>query len=438
MSLNHAQLSKKVLSPQKSQIPVAIEEPALALNSFDLGSIGSSDLSDTEFLGTNGNMKDTTPKVGENECSFGSSNAPNFTPQAPSKPNIASASTTELSRRVLQGLSANMHPSPISVSSPVADVWRHNNAVSGTGIQQPKAKIQERPRPDSCVFVGNLRVSLSDDSISVMLSNTFAAYGTVVFVKVLRDSRLSPYAFVQYEQKAEALRAIKYCNGLVVSGKAIRCEKANVNRTILIGPPPSNHDWEASTVEKICQKYGPIEAITPGMAEHQYWFVRFVYREDAVRAFTTLRMAENCTLDWVQNLADEAAFITSSKISSIVVAPLPISVTEDVIIDKFSRHGLIENVKLFAGENGDNCALIQYHSSEEAVVAIECACHTVFLGRTIRAKIVNPKRLLSPRFAIPPVKVPGKYSLVPSSGTQRPNYSHRGKSLEPKMYTRIH
>lgn len=433
MSLNPSQLSKKLVSPQKPHVPVSIEEPALALNSFDLGSMGSSDLSDTEFLVTNGNLKDTTPKIGENESSFVSSNEPNFlqAPRALTKPN---ASATELSRRVLQGLSASMHPSPISVSSPVSDLWRPSNAVAPA--TQPK--IPERPRPDSCVFVGNLRVGLSDDAISVLLSNTFAAYGTVVFVKVLRDSRLSPYAFVQYEQKAEALRAIKYCHGLVVSGKAIRCEKANVNRTILIGPPASTNDWKIGTIEKICQKYGPIEAITPGIAEHQYWFVRFVYREDAVRAFTTLRMAENCTLDWVQNLAEEAAFITSSRLSSIVVAPLPISVTEDVIIDKFSRYGSIENVKLFAGEDGDNCALIQYHSSEEAVVAIECACHTVFLGRTIRAKIVNPKRLLSPRFAIPPVKVPGKYSLVPSPTSQRPSYGNRGRSLEPKMYTRIH
>lgn len=55
-------------------------------------------------------------------------------------------------------------------------------------------------------------------------------------IKVLKDNRNRPYAFVQFETVDEAKTALKKVHGFILNRRPLRCERARVNRTIFISP----------------------------------------------------------------------------------------------------------------------------------------------------------------------------------------------------------
>lgn len=66
-----------------------------------------------------------------------------------------------------------------------------------------------RGRPSACVFVASLCSTLSDDELSISVTNHFQQWGSLATVKVLRDTCNRPYAFVQYTTDEQSKLAIE-------------------------------------------------------------------------------------------------------------------------------------------------------------------------------------------------------------------------------------
>jgi RNA recognition motif-containing protein len=99
---------------------------------------------------------------------------------------------------------------------------------------------QERPsRPSSCVFVASLNATLTDDQLNNSVTRHFAQWGSIAFVKVLRDLCERPYAFVQFNTDDDAKNAIAKGQGTYLDNRYIRCEPARVNRTLFVYQNPS-------------------------------------------------------------------------------------------------------------------------------------------------------------------------------------------------------
>ncbi|CCH58645.1 hypothetical protein TBLA_0A08550 [Henningerozyma blattae CBS 6284] len=169
-----------------------------------------------------------------------------------------------------------------------------------------------RNQPSSCVFVASLAATLTDEELSNSVTNHFAKYGDLKMVKVLRDGKNRPYAFVQYTNDSDATRALKEAHGSKLDGRELRCERARVNRTLHISSKIQLND---EFIKTMCMEFGQLEQVIKGQNNNPYirrnnylsnminsWFVRFVYRDDAIRAFANIRSNPNLIVNWVQNV----------------------------------------------------------------------------------------------------------------------------------------
>ncbi|KAI9250546.1 hypothetical protein BDA99DRAFT_575447 [Phascolomyces articulosus] len=169
--------------------------------------------------------------------------------------------------------------------------------------------IDERGNPAACIFVASLTKGKNDEELNVSVSKHFEQWGDLLNVKVLKDWMGRPYAFVQFERTQDAKKALQNAPGTVLDGRNIRCEPARVNRTLSIsscGPSP----LMIEEIETELAAFGKVEDIT---MIHGYpisngnvgevVFVKYCYRDDAVKAFLTLsKMTQKWWVEWASNL----------------------------------------------------------------------------------------------------------------------------------------
>lgn len=308
-------------------------------------------------------------------------------------------------------------------------------------IDTPKNRttndIKMKGRPSSCIFVASLAAALTDDELCHSVTEKFQVFGKLNGVKVLRDTQNRPYAFVQYSNDHDALRALNLSQGTLLNDRIIRCEQARVNRTLFIS---CQSPIACREIEIFCEKFGELEQLIPSLnsgpnkpnfpkeqllpnfkfidpATYKItsWFAQFAYRDDAIRAFANIKSELDWTVHWVQNVrvpkkynllssarkqiedfeAKQAAYQETSEdlgnpmISidrkSIFVGQLHKDTTTDLLTNHFKSYGNIFNLKLFHKPT-TIFAFIEYDDESSAAAALEKENHSTFLGKTIHVQ----------------------------------------------------
>ena len=154
----------------------------------------------------------------------------------------------------------------------------------------------EKPKalPEACVFVASLSNTKSISQTQQSLSNYFRQFGNVTNIKVSVDKLNRPFAFVQFERKCDAERAMEERNALI-GGRTVRIEKAKVDREIqvFIGPTP------LAVVEAYLKMYGPIEHINVYDGENGLvLFCKYNYRDDAIAALKQIPLKFGWPTKW--------------------------------------------------------------------------------------------------------------------------------------------
>lgn len=174
------------------------------------------------------------------------------------------------------------------------------SSPDGSKMQQPHhAKRANRGRPSSCVFVASLSAMHSDDHLCNSVNDHFKQWGEITLVKVLRDQVNRPYAFVQYTNDKDAADALTGAQHNTLDGRTIRCEPARVNRTLFITPLKDSYANEP-LVQDFLNQYGEVEELIYSNSspssnrKHHNWFAKFAYRDDAIRAYASLRLDNVC------------------------------------------------------------------------------------------------------------------------------------------------
>lgn len=155
------------------------------------------------------------------------------------------SNTADLKDKVLDVLSDNENDTANNTTDSILDTAEGTSFTSDSlTAADPDCKEeksapyypnQERPsRPSSCVFVASLNAALSDDQLNNSVTRHFSQWGSICFVKVLRDLCERPYAFVQFNTDDDAKNAITHGQGSFLDHRYIRCEPARVNRTLFI------------------------------------------------------------------------------------------------------------------------------------------------------------------------------------------------------------
>lgn len=290
-----------------------------------------------------------------------------------------------------------------------------------------------RARPSACVFVASLNSNRTDDELSLAVTDQFSQWGKISTVKVLRDMSNRPYAFVQYTNDDDCKLAIEKGHNSILNERAIRCEAAKVNRTLFI---QSKTFLSKSNIAAKLQQFGEIELLTPSNKSgsirsddklSQFWFCKFSFREDAIKAFASLTERNEYQVDWAQNIdsrRNEDINLNDLKFDkfSVFISQLHPNLTKSQLQERFERHGKIENIHLVKKERF-SFAFIKYETESGAAAAVERENHSLFDGKLIHIQYREFQS--SPKLSINPYGVP----LAPPPI----NLSRKTKYLNPSQ-----
>lgn len=339
---------------------------------------------------------------------------------------------------------------------------------------QLEATRFDKRRPSLCVFVASLRATRSDDDLCRSVTAHFLPFGALVSVKVLRDPANRPYAFVQYTNDTDCRLAIAQGHNSELDGRKLRCEAAKVNRTLFISLSLALSKEE---VLFLVSEYGETELVAPssptgrimkGSDSSYNWFIKFAYRDDAIRAFACFSDKDEYQVEWTQNIDDLGSKPSHFDKLAIFIGQLPSNTRELDIRCHFSNYGEIREVSVIH-KPGHTFAFVTFADEAAAASAVGRDNHAMFMNKTIHVQYkefsskAKTRTFISPRVPValapPPIHLkrftggfapramprdyfedyPVAYK-APLGDRNRniPAYKVSGKELKPRTISKLH
>lgn len=307
----------------------------------------------------------------------------------------------------------------------------------------PSTEKEHKGKPAACVFVASLLSTKTDVELCKTVTDHFEKFGKILNVKVLRDYSGRPYAFVQYASEIDSKVAIRESHNYMLDGRVIRCEAAKVNRTIFIS---SFDSLDQKSVIGTASAFGETELVvasdehgriknTAGDEKCRYWFVKFSYRDDAIRAFASLTEDLLVHVEWAKNVEDQCPNGRFDKYT-VFVGLLNRNATHADLERHFSRHGAIKSVSVIHKIHG-SYGFVTFEDEVSAASAVAKDNHTMFMDKNINVQYRElsnyPKMILSSEMPIvlapPPVnskfKATARSKHDPESYEPNRGYSYR-------------
>ncbi|KAJ3163074.1 hypothetical protein HDU86_002243 [Geranomyces michiganensis] len=280
--------------------------------------------------------------------------------------------------------------------------YQHSEVIPSLGGQRAieKRTRGEKGHPQACLFVASLSSARSDIDLNLAVTLHFQQWGTLLNVKVLKDWMNRPYAFVQFKDTRDARRALFEAHNTILHGRYIRVEQARVNRTLFVAKftKTIGEMRDPSEIKlhllRILESYGPIEDLTV-LQNYQTGrskgcgFVKFCYREDAIKAFMGLRTHFKWVAEWAANLDRGNVDVDHT---SIFIGQLnPSEITAEMLEERFGQYGQIISLQLvnrYPEGPGTRpaFAFIKYNDEEDAGEAVRNENSKVWLGQAIRVQ----------------------------------------------------
>lgn len=244
-------------------------------------------------------------------------------------------------------------------SSPLPSPSAHNSESTHYGFQAtdssrsqsmttPQTMHQKhKGEPSACIFVASLNATRTDEQLKLSVQDEFAQFGPIIDIKVMRDGQGRPFAFVQYESSADAKSALIQGHQRILDGRPVRVEQARVNRTLFVTRYDRNMSEHQLRAE--LETFGHIEELkflrnavtgkSKGCA-----FIRYHFREDAIKAFSGVKSKYHWSAEWTENLEKRESHPDPFE---IFVGQLdPLSVDEQDVFNRFKKYGTIQRVQL--------------------------------------------------------------------------------------------
>ncbi|KAF9585678.1 hypothetical protein BGW38_001261 [Lunasporangiospora selenospora] len=280
---------------------------------------------------------------------------------------------------------------PCSSSSGPITASEVVNEDGPTDDEQEASGETVRGEPKACLFVASLAATRTDAQLVDSVTAHFKEWGTLLNVKVLKDSMQRPYSFVQFENVEDAQRAMAEAQNTVVDGRHIRIEQARVNRTLFIVRFARTMNEQDLT--EVLRQYGPLEDVSIfhdlGInRSRRYAFAKYAYRDDAIKAYVALRSESVWTVEWAPNLTPQSRV----EKESVFIGQLnPDQITERDLRERFGEYGTIVHVDLIRRnkpgiEKPMAYAFIEFDDEHSARRAIEHENTATFQGYTIRVQ----------------------------------------------------
>ncbi|KAJ3320017.1 hypothetical protein HDV06_005751 [Boothiomyces sp. JEL0866] len=243
----------------------------------------------------------------------------------------------------------------------------------------------EKALPTACLFVASLCTNKTDEQLSASVYSVFQKYGELLNVKVFRDLKQRPFSFVQFKNHQDADKAFIEAAGTALHGRKIRIEKAKVNRTIYVS---KIKDLSEEQLRKVFEQFGEIEDFqvlrdyATGESRGSV-FVKYCYREDAMLALQACRLKFDWSVEWSTNLEKSEGLRDPY---SIFIGKVDLSVTREMIEQKFGEFGKITDLHTVGESKGLKSIFVQYDNIESPKMAIKLMNGQVFCKRIIKVE----------------------------------------------------
>ncbi|CAH0046406.1 unnamed protein product [Clonostachys solani] len=294
----------------------------------------------------------------------------------------------------------------------------------------------------ACIFVANLASNVSDEELEEEVVAVFEKFGKA-FVKLRRDTRNMPYAFVQYTSDNDAQRAFENAQGIKISDRCCRVEKAKANLSKRSGEAISEEE-----AGRLLRPLGQLSEVTPLDWETQrkfglppsmrIQFTLFDSGRDPVRAFKDHRFYRVTSLEL--NKAPVAANSVNAKRElvnkrSVFIGDLPPNSSEEELREMAIGCGKVLAVKVrtrsYVGSTEEICfAFVEFESAESVQDMIAAYDGIELRGHRLRLQQRQSRTIMSsddPFTPTPGRAKPRAAVSTPSSSRHTMPESWRGK-----------
>ncbi|PSK40381.1 hypothetical protein C7M61_000016 [Candidozyma pseudohaemuli] len=305
--------------------------------------------------------------------------------------------------------SSTVKPSKLSLVSSRVDTKKEDSKTTpvfdDSEAKELEGSKNSKGKPSACVFVASLLYTKTDVELCKSVTDHFEQFGKIVNVKVLRDYSGRPYAFVQYDNDVDSKNAIAQSHNAVLDGRVIRCEAAKVNRTIFI---TTFNSISKNAVMDTLKEFGETELVVAsdqhGRVKHatldeecRFWFAKFSYRDDAIRAFASLTDDSAYHVEWAKNIEDQCTNGRFDKYT-VFVGLLSRLATHNDLERHFLRHGAVKSVSVIH-KTLASYGFVTFEEEASAASAVAKDNHTMFMDRNINVQYRElsnyPKMILS-------------------------------------------
>ncbi|KAF9209592.1 hypothetical protein BGZ49_003079 [Haplosporangium sp. Z 27] len=239
----------------------------------------------------------------------------------------------------------------------------------------------------------------------------------------------------------------------IIDGRHIRIEQARVNRTLFVlrfGRAMTEQD-----LISFLEQYGPVEDVSifhdiGPFRNKRYAFAKFAYRDDAIRAYMSLRNNSKWTVEWAQNLSCQ----NQIEKESVFIGQLnPDLVTEVALRERFQVYGNIKHINLIKRDRPgvykpSAFAFIEFDNENSAREAIESENDNTFLRTNIRVQYreaseyrmqrqnaaIQAARSLSIPHLINPAPIGAPSQILNPLDSINNCYPYQSSSVEGAMY----
>uniref|UniRef100_A0A0C9RIN6 Polyadenylate-binding protein n=1 Tax=Wollemia nobilis TaxID=56998 RepID=A0A0C9RIN6_9CONI len=235
------------------------------------------------------------------------------------------------------------------------------------------------------LYVGDLDAGITEAN----LTEHFGKMGILTSVRVCRDTMTQcslGYGYVNFMDPAEAGRALDALNYTKMNGKPIRImwsHRDPLTRKSGVGNIFIKNLHESVThanLHETFNKFGNILSCKVAMQDGKsrgYGFVHFESEESANAAIENM---DGTTIEGKQvyvgkfiKRQDRMGSSADQKFTNLFIKNLEKDVTEELLSEKFSKHGKIVNIVIMKDENGNSkgFGFVNFDNPDDAKKAVE-------------------------------------------------------------------
>ncbi|VFQ80621.1 unnamed protein product [Cuscuta campestris] len=248
--------------------------------------------------------------------------------------------------------------------------------------QSAAADFLRRPS----LYVGDLHPETTERD----LLESFSRMGTLDSVRLCRDTvtkRSLCYAYVNFLCFSDALKAMTCLNHTNLRGKPMRimwCQrdplvrKSGVGNLFVKNLAPS---VTSAQLERMFSNYGTIiscKVVVEDGKSKCFGFVQFDSEHSAMFAIRclngTMLEGKKLYVSKFINKQERKVPCEDFKFTNLYVKNLDDDLSEDLLREKFSKHGKVQNAIIVRDENGKSrgFGFVNFHSHEDANRAVQC------------------------------------------------------------------